>query len=67
VSTATIGEEQRDFLKDLGLQRAMIIDRVAETRANLMLDLMWRFMDLAEPVINRVDDSGSAVSVDPDQ
>jgi hypothetical protein len=35
----------------------MIIDRVAQTRADLALDLMWRFMDLAEPAINRVDDS----------
>ena len=34
-----------------------LIDRVAQTRADLTLDLMWRFMDLAEPAINRVDDS----------
>jgi hypothetical protein len=48
-------------VKDLDLQRGMIVDRVAETRADLALDLMWRFMDLAEPVINRVDDSNGAV------
>jgi hypothetical protein len=53
--------KQRDFLKDLDPRRAMIVDRVAEIRADLALDLMWRFMDLAEPVINRVDDSGGAV------
>jgi hypothetical protein len=54
-------QKQREFVKDLDLQRAMIVDRVAETRADLALDLMWRFMDLAEPVFNRVDDSNGAV------
>ncbi len=48
-------------MKDLDLQRTMIVDRVAQTRADLALDLMWRFMDLAEPVINRVDDSNGSV------
>jgi hypothetical protein len=54
-------QKQREFVKDLDLQRAMIVDRVADTRADLALDLMWRFMDLAEPVINRVDDSNGRV------
>src|SRR6516165_504095 len=54
-------QKRRDFVKDLDLQRAMIVDRVAQTRADLALDLMWRFMDLAEPVINRVDDSNGSV------
>jgi hypothetical protein len=54
-------QKRRDFLKDLDLQRSMIVDRVAQTRADLALDLMWRFMDLAEPVINRVDDSNGSV------
>jgi len=49
--------DQTTSASDLDLQRAMIIDRVAQTRADLALDLMWRFMDLAEPAINRVDDS----------
>src|SRR3954451_20255370 len=39
----------------------MIVDRVTPTRADLALDLMWRFMDLAEPVLNRVDDSTGSV------
>jgi hypothetical protein len=43
------------------MQRAMIIDRVAPTRADLALDLMWRFLGLAEPVFNRVDDSNGSV------
>jgi uncharacterized protein DUF6880 len=54
-------QKRRDFVRDLDLQRAMIVDRVAQTRADLALDLMWRFMDLAEPVINRVDDSNGSV------
>jgi hypothetical protein len=55
-------QKRRDFVKDLDLQRTMIIERVAQSRADLALDLMWRFMALAEPVINRVDDSNGSVS-----
>ncbi len=54
-------QKQRDFVRDLDLERAMIADRVAATRADLALNLMWRFLDLAEPVINRVDDSNGSV------
>ncbi len=54
-------QKRRDFVRDLDLQRAMIADRVAPTRPDLALDLMWRFLDLAEPVINRVDDSTGSV------
>jgi hypothetical protein len=54
-------QKRRDFVKDLDLQRAMIVDRVAQTHADLALDLMWRLMELAEPVINRVDDSNGSV------
>ena len=54
-------QQRRDFVKGLDLQRAMIVDRVAQTRADLALDLMWRFMDLAEPVLNRVDDSNGSM------
>ena len=57
-------EKRRDFVRDLDLQRTMITDRVAPTRPDLAMDLMWRFLDLAEPVLNRVDDSsGSAGDV----
>ena len=54
-------QKRREFVKDLDLQRAMIVDRLAPTRPDLALDLMWRFMDLAEPVIKRVDDSNGSV------
>src|SRR6201987_1074105 len=54
-------QKRRDFVKDLDLQRTMIVDRVAQTHTDLALDLMWRFMELAEPVINRVDDSDGII------
>src|SRR5215207_84022 len=41
--------KRRDFVKDLDLQRTMIVDRLAPTRPDLALDLMWRFLDLAGP------------------
>jgi hypothetical protein len=39
----------------------MIAERLGKARPDLALDLMWRFMTLAEPVINRVDDSNGSV------
>ena len=45
------------FVKDLDLQRQLILEKVAEERPDLALELLWRFMELAEPVLNRVDDS----------
>lgn len=54
-------QKRREFEKDLDLQREMITERIAKTRPDLALDLMWRFMALAEPVINRVDDSSGVV------
>lgn len=57
-------QKRPDLVRDLDLTREMIAERVAQTRPDLALDLMWRFMALAEPVLNRVDDSsGSVVSV----
>lgn len=50
-------QKRRSFVKDIDLQREMIATKVAEARPDLALDLMWRFMDLAEPILNRVDDS----------
>src|SRR3954469_17866446 len=45
------------FVKDLDQQRRLILDKVAEDRPDLALELMWRFMGLAGPVQERVDDS----------
>ncbi|WP_208245761.1 DUF6880 family protein (plasmid) [Rhizobium sp. T1470] len=54
-------QKRKAFEKDLDLQREMITERVAKTRPDLALELMWRFMALAGPVINRVDDSNGIV------
>lgn len=54
-------QKRREFVKDLDLQRSMIVNRVAPTRPDLALELMWRFMALAEPVLNRVNDSSGSV------
>lgn len=49
--------KRRAFVKDLDLQRQLILEKVAEARPDLALELLWRFLRLAEPVLNRVDDS----------
>ena len=49
------------FVKDLDLQRSLIVDRVADSDPALALDLMWRFLELAKPVFERVDDSTGSV------
>lgn len=49
--------KRRAFVKDLDLQRQAIVEKVADGRPDLALELLWRFMALAEPVLNRVDDS----------
>ena len=54
-------QKRPHFVRDLDLMRATIAERVAPTHPDLALDLMWRFMALAEPVINRVDDSNGSV------
>lgn len=54
-------QKRREFVKDLELQRAMIAERVAQADPDLALELMWRFLDLAEPVLERVDDSSGSV------
>jgi len=36
------------FVKDLDQQRRLILDKVAEDRPDLALELLWRFMELAK-------------------
>jgi len=50
-------QECRAFVKDLDVLRQMILEKVAEDRPQLALDLLWRFMALAGPTFERVDDS----------
>src|SRR5882724_334020 len=54
-------QKRTDFVRDLDLTRTTIAERVGQSRPDLALDLMWRFMALAEPIINRVDDSNGTV------
>src|SRR3954447_14554107 len=44
------------FVRDLDQQRRVILDKVAEGRPDLALELLWRFTALAGPVLERVDD-----------
>jgi hypothetical protein len=54
-------QKRPDFVRDLDLTRATIAEKIAQTRPDLALDLTWRFMALAAPVLNRVDDSSGTV------
>jgi len=54
-------QKRPDFVRDLDLTRTTIAEKIAQTRPDLALDLMWRFMALAAPVMNRVDDSSGTV------
>ena len=47
-------QKRADFVSDFDLTRTTIAERVGQSRPDLALDLMWRFMELAEPVFNRV-------------
>lgn len=51
----------RDLAADLDAQRRAIIDQVAKSDAAEALELMWRFMDLAEAVHERCDDSNGII------
>jgi len=51
----------RDLAADLEAQRRVIVDQVAKNDAAEALELMWRFMDLAEAVHERCDDSNGVV------
>jgi hypothetical protein len=53
--------EIRDLAGDLDAQRRAIVDRVAKIDAGDALGLMWRFMDLAEVVHGRCDDSSGVI------
>jgi len=51
----------RNLAADLETQRRAIVERVAKIDADDALELMWRFMELAESVHARCDDSNGAV------
>ena len=54
-------EKRKVFVADLEVQRRTIIDQVAKAEPVEALDLLWRFMALANPVFERCDDSSGTV------
>ncbi len=44
--------------QDLDLQRETIVERIAPTRPDLALELLWLFMELAPSIFERSDDDG---------
>ncbi len=45
--------QTRDLVRDLNQQRTFITNTIAPADPELALDLMWRFLDLAEPTVER--------------
>jgi hypothetical protein len=52
---------QKSLVDDLEAQRRGIVDQLAPRLPADALDLMWRFLDLAESVFSRCDDSNGTV------
>ncbi len=55
-------EKRKAFIADLENQHSAIVDKVAKADAGLALELLWRFMELANSVFERCDDSSGRVS-----
>ena len=54
-------QNRRALVDDLQIQRRAIVDKVAKRYPSEGLELMWRFMALADSVFERCDDSSGAV------
>jgi hypothetical protein len=54
-------QNRRILVEDLETQRRAIIDPVAKADSAEALELLWRFMALANPVFGRCDDSSETV------
>ena len=52
----------RSLAGDLEMHRQAIVDKVAKRDPSEGLDLMWHFMELANPTFERCDDSNGVVS-----
>lgn len=55
-------QNRKALVDDLEGQRRAIADHVAKSMPAEGLDLMWRFLDLAGPVLGRCDDSNGTIS-----
>lgn len=51
----------RELERDLSQQYRIIVDKIAPADAGLALDLMWRFLDLGQPTLERCDDSNGSI------
>jgi hypothetical protein len=54
-------DKRRAFVKDLNQQRLLIVEKIGPSDPATALELMWRFMELAESVHNRADDSNGDI------
>jgi hypothetical protein len=52
---------RKSLVDDLEAQRLAIVDQVASRLATEGLELMWRFLELAESIFARCDDSSGTV------
>lgn len=55
------GPARRALIDDLEAQRRAIVEQVGRTAPNEALELMWRFLDLSDPVYRRCDDSHGTI------
>lgn len=55
-------QNRRALINDLEVQRSAIVDKIAKVDATEALELMWRFLELAESVYGRCDDSSGSLS-----
>ena len=51
----------RELERDLNQQYRIIVEKIAPADAGLALDLMWRFLDLAQSTFERCDDSDGII------
>jgi hypothetical protein len=55
-------QNRKSLVDDLESQRRAIVDQVAQRMPSEALDLMWRYLDLASPVLARSHDGGGMIS-----
>ena len=55
-------QKRRNLVDDLSILRKVIVDRIAGEDAGEALDLMWQFMGLANPVLDRCRDGDETVA-----
>lgn len=54
--------KRKALIKDLDVQRVMIVDKISPEDPTLGFELLWLFIELATPILARVDDSKGDVA-----